>query len=111
MTIQYRGLPTYQEAVQDGKNMTSSWRRWFTGTDSGVPPSAENSIVVGPSPFTYQTTQKGFVIVTGGTVSLIQFKRVNTYSTGQTSGVFPLSFADQLIVTWTGKPTMTFVPQ
>lgn len=111
MTIQYRGLPTYNQPMQEGKNMSDSWRRWFTGTDTGVPPAAEVPITVGASPFTYQAQQKGFVIVTGGTVSSIQFQRVNTYATGQTAGVFPLSFADQLTVTWSGKPTMTFVPQ
>jgi|KBSSwiStaDraftv2_1062776.scaffolds.fasta_scaffold00686_14 hypothetical protein len=111
MTLQYRALPTYTEPVDDKGNMSAAWRRWFSATDTGTPPAAEASITVGASPFTYQATQKGFVIVTGGTVSSIQFTRTGTYSTGQTAGVFPVSLADILTVTWSGKPTMTFVPQ
>jgi hypothetical protein len=111
MTLQYRGLPTYTEPMDEKGNMRVAWRRWFSATDSGVPPSAEASITVGASPFAYQATQKGFVVVTGGTVSNIQITRTGTYTTGQTSGVFPLSLADILTVTWSGKPTMTFFPQ
>jgi len=111
MTLQYRGLPTYTEPVDDKGNMSTAWRRWFSATDNGTPPAAEASITVGASPFAYQATQKGFVIVTGGTVSSIQFTRTGTYSTGQTAGVFPVSLADILTVTWSVKPTMTFVPQ
>lgn len=108
---EYRAVPTYKQPMQEGENMSAAWRRWIHAIDIGIPTSAEASITVGASPFTFQAEQQGFVIVTGGTVSSIQFKRVGTYSTGQTAGIFPVSFADQLIVTWSGKPTMTFVPQ
>lgn len=111
MTLQYRGLPTYEIPVQTGNNMTASWRRWFAATDNGTPPAAEAAITVGTSPFAYQATQKGFVVVSGGTVSAISITRTGTYATGQTTGVFPLSLADILTVTWSGKPTMTFFPQ
>lgn len=111
MTIQYRGLPTYQEPMDDKGNMRASWRRWFAATDNGTPPAAELSITVGASPFAYQSTQKGFVVVNGGTVSAISVTRNGTYTTGQTTGVFPLSLADILTVTWSVKPTMTFFPQ
>lgn len=111
MTLQYRGLPTYDQPMDANGNMATSWRRWLHDTDVGTPPAAEAVITVGASPFAYQATQKGFMIVTGGTVSNIQITRTGTYSTGQTSGVFPLSLADILTVTWSGKPTLTFVPQ
>lgn len=111
MTLQYRALPTYTEPVDEKGNMRASWRRWFAATDNGTPPAAEVSITVGASPFAYQATQAGFVIVSGGTVSVISITRTGTYTTGQTAGVFPLSLADILTVTWSGKPTMTFFPQ
>ena len=108
---QYRALPTYEQPLQEGENLSSTWYRWMNDTEIGTPTSAEAAITVGPSPFTYQATKKGFVIVTGGTVSNIQFTRTGTYSTGQTQGSFPLSLSDQLTVTYSGAPTMTFVPQ
>lgn len=111
MTLQYRGLPNYNEPVMDKDVMRASWRRWFSGTDNGTPPAAEAAITVGASPFAYQATQKGFVIITGGTVSSIQFTRTGTYATGITAGIVPVSLADVVTVTWSGKPTMTFVPQ
>lgn len=111
MTIQYRALPTYTQPMDENGNMSAAWRRWFSATDLGTPPAAEVSITVGASPFAYQATQKGFVTVTGGTVSGISITRTGTYATGQTTGVFPLSLADILTVTWSGKPTMTFFPQ
>jgi len=111
MTLQYRALPTYTQPIDEKGNMSTAWRRWFGATDNGTPPADESSITVGASPFAFQATQKGFVIVTGGTVSRIQFTRTSLHSTGQTSGVFPVSLADIITVTWSVKPTMTFVPQ
>lgn len=111
MTLQYRGLPTYQEPMDEQGNMRASWRRWFAATDNGTPPAAEVSVTVGASPFAYQATQKGFLVITGGTVSAISITRTGTYSTGITAGIVPVSLADIVTVTWSGKPTMTFFPQ
>jgi hypothetical protein len=79
-------------------------------TDVGTPPSAEAQVTVGPSPFAYQALKKGFIIITGGTVSLIQFTRVGTYSIGVVSGIVPVDLGDTITVTYSGAPTMTFVP-
>lgn len=77
-----------------------------------LPPSG---IALSASPFTYQNTKgySGDVIVSGGTVSAIEFSRNNTtfYSVGATSGVFWLSPYDYLRVTYTVAPTLTFVPR
>lgn len=107
----YRAIPTYKTPLVIGENLSASWYRWMNDTDQGAPPSAEAAVAVGPSPFTYQAPKKGFLIITGGTVSAVQFRRVGTYSTGQTAGMFPVSLGDALIVTYSGAPTMTFVPQ
>lgn len=70
------------------------------------------NVTVSASPFTYSPPVKGNVIVTGGTVSDISFSRdgTNIYTTGQSSGMFQINANDRLIVTYTGAPTMTFVP-
>lgn len=78
------------------------------------PPSAAQpvaSITVGASPFTYTAPHAGTVAVTGGTVSAIAFIRQGaTVATGMTVGLIPVSRGDQVKVTFTAAPTMTFVP-
>ncbi len=61
------------------------------------------------SPFTHTALQRGTVTITGGTVSVIERKgRTTTLATGATSGDFHLERGDQLTVTYTVAPTMTF---
>ena len=110
--VQYRTPPNYNEAlVQDG-NTSASYYRFFQAVDQGVPPAAEYTVTVGPSPFTFTATQHaGDLYVFAGTVSQIAFMRSATYVLPWTDGVFHLSYGDSLIVTWSGAPTMIFVPQ
>lgn len=107
----YRGLPTYKTPLEQGNNLTATWYRWMNDTDIGTPPSAEAAMVVGASPFVFQAPKKGALIVSGGTVSDVSITRVGTYSTGQTQGMFPVSLADTLTVTYSAPPTVTFIPQ
>jgi len=77
----------------------------------GTPPS---DIPVGGSPFTFQNGSAFFdatVIVSGGTVSNIEFSRDNVtfYSTGETAGMFDLSPGDRIRVTYSATPVMTLV--
>lgn len=69
------------------------------------------AILVGASVFAYKAPFAGSVSVTGGTVSDISLTRQGvTVDTGQISGVFQVSRYDVLNVTWSGKPTMNFIP-
>ena len=69
------------------------------------------SITVGASPFTYTAPAAGQVAVTGGTVSAIALIRQGTtVATGLTVGMFPVARLDQIKVTYTVAPTMTFLP-
>jgi hypothetical protein len=81
-------------------------------TNSTVAPS---DITVTASPFTYQNTTafNGDVIISGGTVSNIEFTRDNTtfYAVGFIEGVLRLSPSDRVRVTYTVAPTMTLVPR
>src|SRR5271168_5385712 len=112
MTVQFRQPPTYTESLIKGSNTNSSWYRYFQQTELGTPPSAEVAVTVTGSPFTYTAPRKGFVLVTGGTVSIIAFSRTagTFYTTGETTGVFPVALNDQLRVTYSGLPTFIFVP-
>jgi hypothetical protein len=105
-------LPNFQQAIVEKGVTSRAWYQFFQQLWKGTPPGSEAAITVEASPFKYTAAQRGFVIVNGGTVILVQFNRTTTnYVTGQTAGCFPLSAGDSLIVTYTGVPTMTFVPQ
>lgn len=63
--------------------------------------------VVGSSPFTYASARRQVVVISGGTVSTIEFGRdVTTYDTGLTAGMFTLETGDYLIITYAVAPTV-----
>jgi hypothetical protein len=107
-----RGIPTYEQPVTIGQNMSQSWRRWFHDIEVGTPPSNEVEIVLTASPFTYQSLQRGYIIISGGTVSKIAFSRTAGifYNTGQTSGMFSVNLGDSMQVIYASVPTLVFVP-
>jgi hypothetical protein len=111
-TVQYRQPPTYTEQIATGQRNNQNWYRYFTQAELGTPPSGEVTLSPVSSPFAYTAPSKGFVIVSGGTVTSIMFSRTQNqfYLTGQTSGMFPVSQNDVLKVTFTAAPTMVFVP-
>ena len=110
MTTQWRAVPTYGTPLTIRESITSTWYRWFQDVETGKPPSDVEIVTVGASPFSYVAVRRGFVILTGGTVSAISFIRTTATATGLTAGIFPLAAGDTLKVTHTGAPTMTFVP-
>jgi hypothetical protein len=107
----YRQVPTYTQPLSNQGATSSSYYRWFQDIDKGTPPESESSVTLTGSPFVYTATNKGFLIITGGSVSSVTFKRVNVYSAGQTSGTFPVSAGDVITITYSSAPIVTFVPQ
>jgi hypothetical protein len=71
-------------------------------------------VTVGTSPWVYQATQgyRETLIVSGGTVSLIEFSRdgATWFGLGETAGMFVLDPGDRLRVTYTAAPTVTRIP-
>ena len=108
----YRTTPTYEQPFTVNDNMAASWWRWFQDTDLGAPPSGEIAVNPVASPYIYSAAQKGNLIVSGGTVTSIQFSRTPNvfYVTGQTSGMFNLCANDQVKIVYSSPPTLTFVP-
>lgn len=109
----FSAIPTFDQTLTQ-KGVTSQvWYFFWQSLYKGNPPGAESTLTASPSPYTFVASQRGFVMLNGGIVSLVQFSRggVQNYTTGATSGVFPLSAGDSLIVTYSGLPSMTFVPQ
>jgi hypothetical protein len=69
------------------------------------------SVIVGASPFVYTAQYNGILLITGGTVSAISLNRgAGFLSTGLTVGVIPVRQRDQVQITWSGVPTVTFYP-
>lgn len=72
--------------------------------------NAPASITVGASVFSYKAAASGNVIVTGGTVTLIEYGRGGVFTTcGITAGIVPVSAGDTVRVTYAVLPTMTFI--
>jgi len=109
MAINYT-IPTRNIPLTDASgSMSLPWFQYFNSLSPNHEP-LESAIVVGASPFAYQATDDGFVIVAGGTVSSITLNRFTGAQPVQTSGAIPVGRGDVLTVTWSGKPTMTMYP-
>ena len=77
-------------------------------------PGAVAPVTVGASPFTFQATQKGALVISGGGIRKVEITRDGTtfYSTGAFRGMFSLSTNDRIRITFTtaAAPVMTFFP-
>jgi hypothetical protein len=96
-------------------NVSRDWYIYFWNVYQGLInglPQTEFAVTPGASPYTYQATRKGQLIVNGGTVTAISVSRNGStfYTTGMTQGVFQLDFQDFIRITYTVAPTLTFFP-
>jgi hypothetical protein len=109
---QRNNLPNYPVPLEVNGKTSKDWYFFWAGLFNGLPPATEIAVTPGVSPYVYSAPVRGSVIVSGGTVSAIAFSRdgVTFYNVGQTSGMFLLNAADQLRITYTVVPTVTFVP-
>jgi len=105
-----RAVPSYEQPISKREITQSVWYRFFQDIDNGVPHGPEITLTLGASPYTYQATIAGNLLIKGGTVSAVQVTRAATVLTGLTAGYFPLSAGDLLTITYTGLPTAVFYP-
>lgn len=102
--------PKPSATLTDGNGTISrDWWRFLNSLASA--PLPEIGVTLGASPTTYTASVNGMLLIVGGTVSVVQLQRVNTYTTGLTSGLFPLSIGDKLSLTYTVAPTVTWFPR
>jgi hypothetical protein len=114
MSTQFNRFPTYQQPLATKGETTRGWYTFFSGLFAGQPTAPVMPIMVTSAPFIYVAPTGGSLIVQGGTTSQIQFSRdgMNFYVLGVTSGVIPLSQADQVVITYSvAPPTVTWVPR
>lgn len=112
MSLQHNNLPNFNVPLQVQGVTGKDWYFFWANLFRGLSPANEVALTVGASPYVYTAEVRGSVIVSGGTVSAIEFSRdgVTFYATGQTSGMFTLNAQDRLRVTYSVLPTMIFVP-
>jgi len=112
MGQQFNTLPNFNVPLEIKGITSKDWFLYWANLFSGLPPGNETALTIGASPYTYVAGVKGSLIVSGGTVSALAFSRdgATFYSTGQTSGMFPLNARDSLRITYTVLPTVVFVP-
>lgn len=106
-------LPNAGEMLVDTNGKpTVHWFRFFERLFDKPP--AESGVTLTASPFLTRFTQDGFIIVEGGTVSLIELLRgssvITTYALGATAGQFVVKNGDAIQITYTVAPTVTFFP-
>lgn len=83
----------------------------YTAVTGGTPqPEEAANLTTATSPYTYQAVIRGQAHIDGGTVSLIEFSRngTNWYDTGITEGFVQMDERDQLRVTYSSVPNITF---
>lgn len=112
MASQNNRVPNFTVPLIQGGVTARDWYFFWDGLYRGLPPSNVAEPVLEASPMIYSAPVKGFLIIEGGSVGVVEFSRDGTtwYVTGQDQGMFPLSAADQLKITYTSAPNLAFVP-
>lgn len=100
--------PVVEQAPNGTPQFSVPWYRFF---NSLMPSNAAPSTVtLGASPFSYGVLNDGIVLISGGTVSLIEYGRGVVFTNiGEIAGAIPVFGGDTLRVTYTVLPAMTFV--
>ena len=96
--------------VNADRTPTTAWQLFLAQMVAQPGPIA--TITVGASPFDYQASQSGhLLLLIDGTVSDVSLSRGRvTISTGQVAGFFPMALGDTLTITYTVLPTVYFIP-
>lgn len=96
-------------AVDERGYFTQQWVRFFTGLIA--PPKAFTAFTLGLSPASVMPSEAGNLLISGGTVSSVKLRRGGSMLTlPGTSGLYPVSNGDEIIVTYTVAPTVQFIP-
>lgn len=94
-------------ANKDG-TVTTTWQRFFNAL-VGTPGAIE-SVSSASSPLTYNASQAGVLVIVGGTVTDVTFKRARVTISAGPIRVVPVANADVVTVSYTGSPAFSFIP-
>lgn len=102
-------LPNARNPISRADGTTQDyWYRFLSSIYAK--PLPESSLAITASPYTFTAPYIGQIVIVGGTVQLISLVRSTTVATGLLAGIFTLGRGDQITVTYTVAPTMTFLP-
>jgi len=74
--------------------------------------SAVESVTPGASPATVTADRDGYLVIAGGTVSVLEYVRAGSATdTGVVAGLFPILVGDAMKITYSSAPTVTFIPR
>lgn len=112
MTTPTFGVPSPILPATDPKTgkLASVWYQFLARLAQLTAEQPMAPAAVGASPFTFTATTIGNLFITGGTVSSIVLARSGVALTCQKDQFIPMAAGDTVTVTYTVKPTMTFVP-
>ena len=102
-------IPKFDAPMVDEQKRCT--RPWFLAFRSLFVADPEGAVAPTGSPFVYNATEPGSLLIVGGTVSAVTLQRNQTYATGLTSGFIPVSIGDKVTITYTVAPTLTFFPR
>lgn len=102
------GNANEQFAVQTAASPTSAVPLAQYRSQAGQAPSA---VAVTGSPFTFTAPANGFLVVSGGTVSNVEFQRGGVQATiGSPPEIISMRFNDQVIVAYSSSPGVIWFP-
>jgi len=102
-------LPNARNPVSRPDGTTQDyWYRFFSSIYAKPLPEILNTLAA--SPYTFQSSYNAHILISGGTVQQIQLIRATTTITGLTAGLIYLGRGDQIVITYTVAPTVTFYP-
>lgn len=106
------GLPSNTLPIADPQTgiLASIWYQFFVRLSQLSAEQPIQPLTVTASPFVYTASTIGNVFVSGGTVSSIVLARSGVTLTCTESIFIPVAANDTVTVTYSGLPTMTFVP-
>lgn len=103
-------VPSSNQPISGGGGIiTTVWMRFFNALLA--PPSAVQSVPATGSPLTFKGSEAGSLVISGGTVTSIVLHRstANVAMTGVP--LVPVSIGDEVTITYSGNPTIFFIPQ
>lgn len=99
-----------QPFVTPNLRITPIWQKFLTFLVSAAGP-LDSDIILVDSPHEYTASEDGTLLIEGGTVTLIELRRARiTITLPGTSGLYPMSQGDVIIITFSVAPDLTFLP-
>ena len=110
MGINYTIPPRNIPPIDPNGEWNFAWYQYLKFLQPGEG-SPETSVTVTASPFAYTTTDDGFIVIVGGTVSSVTIDRDKGAHAIQTSGAIPVGKGDVVTITYTSAPSVYMYPE